>query len=421
LLIERLKHAYAASERNSNYNALLFIDLDNFKNLNDNRGHHIGDLLLQQVAQRLTDCVRKIDTTARLGGDEFVVLLENMSENTQQALEQARTVGEKILATLNLNYRLDNFDHRSTPSIGIALFAKNQGSVEDLLKQADLAMYQAKAAGRNTLCFFDPQMQADVIARAAMEDDLREAILKEQFLLHYQVQVTDTGRLTGAEVLLRWQHPVHGMVSPAEFIGLAESSDLILPLGRWVIETACTQLTAWAQMPQMRDLTIAVNVSARQLSQPDFVAQVLSALEHTGANAQRLKLELTESMLIKDLESIIEKMTVLKFHGVGFSLDDFGTGYSSLSYLKRLPLDQLKIDQGFVKNILTDPNDAAIAKMVIALADSLGIAVIAEGVELQAQKEFLASLGCYEYQGYFFSRPLTLEKFKEFVEMQQPF
>ncbi|MDP2021882.1 MAG: bifunctional diguanylate cyclase/phosphodiesterase, partial [Hydrogenophaga sp.] len=386
-------------------------DLDNFKTLNDTLGHDKGDLLLQRVAQRLVFCVREGDTVARLGGDEFVVMLEGLSENPDEAATQAETVGEKILATLNQPYRLAGYENRSTPSIGVTLFSGHQTSIDELLKQADLAMYQSKTAGRNTLRFFDPAMQAMVSERAALEVDLREAVRQQQFVLYYQPQVVEDGRLTGAEALLRWQHPRRGLVSPAEFIPLAEETGLILPLGHWVLETACAQLATWANQPKTAQLSLAVNVSANQLHQADFVDQVLAVLSRTGANAKRLKLELTESLLVSDVEKTIAKMAALKAHGVGFSLDDFGTGYSSLSYLKRLPLDQLKIDQGFVRDILIDPNDAAIAKMVVALADSLGLAVIAEGVEIEAQRDFLAHLGCHAYQGYLFSRPLPLDEF----------
>jgi EAL domain-containing protein (putative c-di-GMP-specific phosphodiesterase class I) len=316
---------------------------------------------------------------------------------------------------LNKPYQLAGNEHHSTPSIGVTLFADQKISIEELLKRADLAMYQAKGAGRNTVRFFDPEMQAVVTTRVELEASLREALLKQEFLLFYQPQVGGTGQLTGVEALVRWQHPQRGMVSPLEFIPLAEETGLILPLGRWVLETACRQLALWAARQETAQLTIAVNVSARQLHQRDFVDQVLAVLDHTGANPHRLKLELTESLLVDDVEGVIAKMTALKARGVGFSLDDFGTGYSSLSYLKRLPLDQLKIDQGFVRNILTDPNDAAIAKMVVALAESLGLAVIAEGVEIQAQSEFLAHLGCHAYQGYLYSRPLPLHELEEFM------
>ena len=416
LLTDRLQQALPYSARSGHRGAVLLIDLDNFKTLNDTLGHDKGDLLLQQVAQRLVGCVRESDTVARLGGDEFVVMLEGLSLHAGEAATQAETVGRKILATLSQPYLLADCQNRSTPSIGITLFFGHQTSIDELLKQADLAMYQSKTAGRNTLCFFDPAMQSMVADRAALELDLREAVRHQQFTLYYQPQVIGDGRLTGAEALLRWQHPQRSLVSPAEFIPLAEETGLILPLGLWVLETACSQLATWAKQPATAQLFLAVNVSANQLHQADFVEQVLEVLSKTGANPKRLKLELTESLLVSDVESTIAKMSALKAHGVGFSLDDFGTGYSSLSYLKRLPLDQLKIDQGFVKHILIDPNDAAIAKMVIALADSLGLTVIAEGVEIEAQRDFLARLGCHAYQGYLFGRPVPLEEFMNRVD-----
>jgi diguanylate cyclase (GGDEF)-like protein len=395
--------------------AILFIDLDAFKTLNDTLGHDKGDLLLQQVAKRLQTCVREGDTVARLGGDEFVVMLEELSESQDEVARQCEAVGEKILATLGQPYLLDGHAVRSTPSIGITLFDGQPNRIDELLKQADLAMYQSKAAGRNTLRFFDAAMQAIVNDRAALEQDLREALRLQQFSLYYQPQIMGEDRLTGAEALLRWQHPQRGMVSPADFIPLAEETGLILPLGHWVLQTACRQLAAWADHSATAGLSIAVNVSARQLHQSDFVEQVLAALQEAGANPGLLKLELTESLLVSNIESTIVKMAALKSRGVGFSLDDFGTGYSSLTYLKRLPLDQLKIDQGFVRDILIDPNDAAIAKMVIALATSLGLGVIAEGVELQGQRDFLARQGCHAYQGYLFSRPLPIDAFEAFV------
>jgi EAL domain-containing protein (putative c-di-GMP-specific phosphodiesterase class I) len=276
-------------------------------------------------------------------------------------------------------------------------------------------MCQAKSSGRNALRFFDPEMQKTVSMRAELEADLRQAIAQQQFHLHYQAQIASDGRMMGAEVLLRWRHPVRGMVPPADFIPLAEETGMILPIGHWVLQTACTQLARWAGQPEMANYSLAVNVSARQFKQPGFVKEVLSILERSGANPKRLKLELTENMLVDDVEDMIAKMSALKTRGISFSLDDFGTGYSSLSYLKRLPLDQLKIDQGFVRDILTDPNDAAIAKTIIALADSLGLGVIAEGVESEAQKDFLARHGCHAYQGYFYGCPLALEDFEPFA------
>jgi diguanylate cyclase (GGDEF)-like protein/PAS domain S-box-containing protein len=416
LLLDRLKQGIASSSRSARHGALLFLDLDNFKTLNDTRGHDIGDLLLRQVAGRLATCVREGDTVARLGGDEFVVMLEDLSGNALEAATQAEAVGEKILATLNQPYQLDNYPHHSTPSIGITLFVDHRGTMDDLMKRADLAMYQAKAAGRNSLRFFDPEMQAVVSIRAVLEAGLREAVKKEQFLLYYQAQVGSAGHLTGAEVLVRWQHPDRGLVSPGEFVPLAEETGLILPLGHWVLQTACHQLALWAAQPEMAHLTVSVNVSARQFRLPNFVEEVLSILDYHGADPNRLKLELTESLMVENVENIITKMSALKSKGVGFSLDDFGTGYSSLAYLKRLPLDQLKIDQSFVRDILTDQNDAAIAKMVVALAESMGLSVIAEGVETEAQRDFLAKNGCHAYQGYLFSRPLPLEQFESFVK-----
>jgi diguanylate cyclase (GGDEF)-like protein/PAS domain S-box-containing protein len=416
LLMDRLEQAITASARHLRLNALLFVDLDNFKTINETLGHLHGDQLLTQVAIRLSHCVRDGDSVARLGGDEFVVILEDLSENAIEAANQAEAVAEKIRLELSLPYVIEGANLLSTPSIGVALFGGSLAdTAEDPIKRAELAMYQAKAAGRNTVRFFDPKMQAVVTARATLETDLREALVQGQLTLHYQAQVVGDGRITGAEALVRWAHPVRGNVSPVEFIPLAEETGLILPLGQWVLETACRQLALWADHDTMAPLTLAVNVSARQFHHPDFVAHVAGVLEHTGANPKRLKLELTESLLVADVEDIIAKMATLKARGVGFSLDDFGTGYSSLSYLKRLPLDQLKIDQGFVRNILTDANDASIAKMVVALAESLGLSVIAEGVEMEAQRDFLARLGCHAYQGFYFSRPVPVEQFSELV------
>ena len=416
LLLDRLNQALASSTRSGRSGALLFIDLDNFKTLNDTLGHEVGDRLLLQVAQRLSNCIREGDTVARLGGDEFVVMLEELSESPTEAATQAELVGEKILGILNAPYKLANNEHHSTPSIGITLFVDHQDTVDVLMKRADLAMYQAKAAGRNTLRFFDPEMQAMLMARAALEVELHQGIQEGQFLLYYQPQVDGGGRPTGAEALLRWQHPERGLVAPAEFIPLAEDTGLILPLGRWVLEAACVQLVAWAARPETRFLTLAVNVSAHQFRHKDFVNQVLAVLDHSRADPLKLKLELTESLLLENVEDVIGKMNALKARGVSFSLDDFGTGYSSLFYLKRLPLDQLKIDKSFVQDVLTDPNDAAIARTIVALGQSLGLAVIAEGVETEAQREFLAGHGCHAYQGYLFSRPLPPDQFARFAK-----
>jgi len=412
LMVDRLRQALAVSTRSGRLGALQFIDLDNFKTLNDTQGHDMGDLLLQQVATRLTSCVRQGDTVARLGGDEFVVMIEELSDNHEEAAALAETIGEKLLAAISVPYRLAGLEYQITPSIGITLYSDHEQSTDELLKQADLAMYQSKAAGRNTLRFFDPAMQAVITTRVSLEKDIRQGILKDQFVLYYQPQINRDGRTVGAEVLLRWPHPERGMVSPVDFIPLAEDTGLILPLGNWVMETACTQLALWAQNPHLQDLTLAVNVSARQFRQPDFVPYVIDLISYTGVNPKRLKLELTESLLVNDVEETKAKMTALKQHGVGFSLDDFGTGYSSLSYLKRLPLDQLKIDQSFVRDLMTDPNDAAIALAVITLGHALGLTVIAEGVETQAQRDHLHSQGCDAYQGYLVGRPMPLADFE---------
>jgi diguanylate cyclase (GGDEF)-like protein len=415
LLVDRMEQAMASSARSGREGALLFIDLDHFKTLNDTLGHDIGDLLLQQVALRLASCVREGDTVARLGGDEFVVMLADLSEQAMNAATQAEGVASKILGALNQPYTLATHEYRSTPSIGVALFDGHQIAIEEVLKQADIAMYQAKKAGRNTLRLFDPGMQSAITARAALELDLGKAILEREFLLYYQPQVDASGRVIGAEALLRWRHPERGLVSPAEFIPLAEETGLILPLGHWVLETACAQLAVWSRSPAMAELSLAVNVSARQFSLPHFVQEVMTVVQRTGVTPAQLKLELTESLLLDNAEDIIAKMLALKALGVSFSLDDFGTGYSSLSYLKRLPLDQLKIDRSFVRDVLIDPNDAAIARTVVALGQSLGLTVIAEGVETEAQRDFLAANGCLAYQGYLFSPPLPSDEFERFV------
>lgn len=415
LLLDRAQHALVASARSQRAGALLFIDLDNFKTLNDSRGHEVGDLLLKEVAQRLRASVREGDIVARLGGDEFVVMLENLGEDLPHAAAAAEAIGGKILAILGRSYLLEGHEHDGTASIGVALFKGQRDSVDDLLKRADLAMYRAKSAGRNTLRFFDPEMQATVAARASLEADLRKALQTGQLVLHYQPQVQADGRVVGAEALVRWQHPERGLVPPADFIPLAEDTGLILPLGHWVLEAACAQLVSWAAQPATASLSVAVNVSSRQFRHADFVGQVQGALERTGARPQCLKLELTESLLLDDIDDTVAKMALLQSKGVTFSLDDFGTGYSSLTYLKRLPLDQLKIDRSFVRDVLTDANDAAIARTVIALGHSLGLAVIAEGVETEGQRDFLAGHGCHVFQGYLLGRPMPPSAFETFL------
>ena len=415
LLLDRLQQTMMSAARSGSYGAAMFLDLDHFKTLNDTLGHAMGDRLLKMVAQRLTDCVREGDTVARLGGDEFVVVLANLHPQLNEAASQAKDIGEKILLALNQPYHLGDLEHRCTASLGATLFCGATETMEDLLRQADLAMYKAKEMGRNGLQFFDPAMQTAILERSALEQELRHAIATQQFVLHFQPQVVGDGRATGAEVLVRWQHPVNGLMSPGDFIPLAEETGLILPLGKWVLHAACEQLALWARTPKTEHLCLAVNVSACQFRQSDFVEQVLSALSHSGANGQRLKLELTESLLVDDVPSVIEKMFILKAKGVLFSLDDFGTGYSSLSYLKRMPLDELKIDRTFVRDILSDHHDASIAKTILALAESLGLNVIAEGVEIEAQRDFLSATGCHAYQGYYFCMPLPVAAFERYA------
>lgn len=410
LLWERLRQALVSSIRSGSKHALLFVDLDGFKSLNDTLGHHIGDLLLQETARRIQNCVREVDTVARLGGDEFVIILEDLSQIPEIAAAQARTVGGKILSAIDQPFLLEGRECHTTSSMGITVFGNQSESTNEVLQQADIAMYQAKAAGRNAMFFFAPALQASVNARVALERDLRQAIRENQFALFYQPQL-DRGLLTGAEALLRWRHPSRGLVAPHEFVPLAEETGLIFPLGTWVLETACMQLAHWADRKEGQHLSIAVNVSAREFRQPKFVEHVLAALERTGANPKNLKIELSESMFGENVEDVIAKMTALKSHGIGFSLEDFGTGYSSMTYLKRLPLDQIKIDRTFVGEILKDPISSAVAQAIISFGKAMGLSVIAEGVETEEQRAFLAKLGCHSFQGFLFSHPLPLGEF----------
>ena len=409
LLMDRVKQALVTSARTGQHGALMFLDLDHFKQLNDTLGHDVGDVLLQQVAQRMRSCVREGDSVARLGGDEFVVLLESLSTLPHEAATQSEVIATKIIAALGQPYILRDHVYTSTPSIGIVVFLEAHETIDEVLKKADVAMYQAKAAGRNTARFFDPAMQAIAAAHTELEKDMRLGLARQEFVLHYQIQVNVHGATTGVEALVRWKHPTRGMVSPADFIPMAEETGLILPLGQWVLETACAQLFAWAKSPLTAHWTVAVNVSAAQFAQAGFVNHIATALAHTGATARLLKLEMTESMLMDNVEDVIAKMNAVKAQGVRLSLDDFGTGYSSLSYLKRLPLDQLKIDQSFVRDLLSDPNDAVIARTIVALGHSLGLNIIAEGVESLEQRNFLAGLGCDAFQGYYFGRPVVAQ------------
>jgi diguanylate cyclase (GGDEF)-like protein/PAS domain S-box-containing protein len=412
LFLDRLKQALAISAHSGRRGALLFLDLDKFKNLNDTQGHNVGDLLLQHVAKRLTACLREGDTVSRFGGDEFVVLLENLSEHAIEAATQTKDIAKKISRSLNQAYQLDAHSCFNSASIGATLFIGHELMPEELLKQADIAMYQSKVQGGNTLRFFDQMMQEAITARVDLEYELREAIEQQQFQLHYQMQVDRTGQAIGAEALIRWQHPERGMLSPQYFIPSAEDIGLILPLGQWVLDTACAQLKTWQQSPLTSDIVLAVNVSAKQLHQVDFVEQVLATVQRHGTNPARLKLELTESMLLDNINGIIAKMNALNKTGIHFALDDFGTGYSSLQYLKKLPLKQLKIDQSFVRDIATDSSDRKIVRTIITMASSLGIEVLAEGVETPEQRQFLMDSGCLQYQGYLFSKPNTIEEFE---------
>jgi diguanylate cyclase (GGDEF)-like protein/PAS domain S-box-containing protein len=415
LLMHRLQEAVTNISASRRRGALLFIDLDNFKILNDTIGHDVGDRLLCSVAKRLTSSVREGDLIARFGGDEFVVMLENLSRCSEEAAAQAGSVGEKILAALNRPYTIGTRVLHSTPSIGVAFFGDSGNSVDDLIKQADIAMYQAKAAGRNALRFFNPDMQTVLAARVKLETELRQGIQRRQFALHYQPQVDAVRGIIGAEALLRWEHPERGTILPAEFIPLAEETGLILPIGQWVLETACAQLKSWAGNAQSRDLRLAINVSARQFRQPGFIEQVDQALRNAGAPAERLEIELTETVLLDDIDDTNKKMHALKRLGVGFCLDDFGTGYSSLSYLTRLPLDQIKIDRSFVCNLPDSSNDAIVVQTIITMARSLGLTAIAEGVETVAQKEFLERNGCPTWQGFLLGRPVRAAVFAELL------
>lgn len=424
LLLDRLNQAMALSQRHSHWGAVLMLDVDHFKNINDTLGPEAGDRLLQAIAQRLGECAEEDGSLARLGGDEFALLLADLAaHNAQDAAMKAETMAEKLLLAMSQAFTLDPGQEQEQDiyvgaSIGLCLFQGQEVPAETVLQHSDIAMYQAKSAGRNTLRFYDPQMQVAVTERTQLEADMRRGIEQGQFVLYFQPQVRQ-GRMVGAEALLRWQHPEKGFISPVQFIPLAEESGLILPLGQWVLEQACHTLARWAEMPVLQDLNVAVNVSPRQFSEANLVAQVLAALADSQAKPERLKLEITESMLLEDIEETIGKMRELRSHGVGFSLDDFGTGYSSLSYLKRLPLKELKIDQSFVRDVLSDPNDAAIARTIVALGNSLGLQVTAEGVETEDVRLFLEREGCLTWQGYLLTAPLPVEKFEALAHSHQ--
>ena len=411
MLLDRLQSALSAASQQNQIGAVLYIDLDNFKTINDTRGHHVGDQVLKHVATRLTECTSPGDTVARLGGDDFLVLLVDLPPYTDVATRLAGERAERMLRSLRAPMTSEGVQCQTTASIGIVLWGLREDTSENILKQVDMAMYAAKAAGRNTFRFFDRRMQEVVSAEAALEIDLRAALQEDQFSLYYQPQVDESGRIFGAEALLRWNHPQRGLVFPGDFISVAERTRLILPIGKWALDEACNQLKQWSSSAETAGLTLSINISAVQLHQPDFAAQVLGALRSSGANPALLKLELTESLLLNDLDDTIVKMAELRQHGVLFSLDDFGTGYSSLSYLRKLHLDQLKIDQSFIREIPDDPNACAIARTIIALGKTLSLSVIAEGVENEAQRDFLHRSGSSLYQGYLKSWPLPIDKF----------
>ena len=420
LFLDRLEQSMQEVKNKKQLGAILCIDLDNFKALNDTEGHETGDRLLQQVATRLLECVEANHMVARLGSDVFVMLLDQLSASETETIQCAEKTAKRILQTLAQPYFFVDSEYRSSASIGISLFGlEAHENIQDPVKRADMALSEAKNYGRNTYRFFDPLIQSQVQERAEIDAGLRQSLEKNQLVLYYQPQVNGAQQVTGVEALLRWLHPVKGMISPARFIPVAEENGFIITLGQWVLESACQQLSDWAKYPQTAHLSMAVNVSASQFARDEFVQDVLAILEHTQAPPHLLKLELTESALVMRVEDIIEKMTFLKRYGVMFSLDDFGTGYSSLTYLQRIPIDQLKIDQGFIRDIMVSTNDAEIAKMIIVLAKTLGISVLAEGVETEAQREVLEKQGCYHYQGYLFGKPMPIDELKQYLLSQQ--
>jgi diguanylate cyclase (GGDEF)-like protein/PAS domain S-box-containing protein len=420
LLNDRLKQALAFSVRRRVHGAVLFLDLDDFKTLNDTQGHDIGDILLKEVAKRLTACVRDSDTVSRFGGDEFVILLEGLNCNRMTAEKEIKVVAGKILDKINEPYKMANYTHVGTISIGATLFFGHESTIEELLKQADIAMYETKHVGRNALCFFEPQMQTTINQRVKLERDLLYALEHQQFQLYYQVQIDSANKLLGVEALIRWIHPERGLISPYHFIPVAEDSGIIVEIGIWVLETACAQLKAWQNNANTAGLSIAINVSAKQFHQIDFVDTIKNAIDIYDINSSLLKIELTESLLLINIEEIIAKMNDLAAIGIQFSLDDFGTGYSSLQYLKRLPLYQLKIDQSFVRDLGINISDEIIVTTIISMAHSLGLNVIAEGVETEEQQRFLLSQGCENFQGYFFGKPIPINEFEKLLSESTP-
>ncbi|MCE9663969.1 EAL domain-containing protein [Halomonas sp. M5N1S17] len=417
MLLDRLAEALEASRQSEQQGVLLFIDLDGFKHINDSLGHQCGDELLQLMARRIQAVSRDVDLVARLGGDEFVILAEGLGETIDGTSQAAERLATKLLGKLTEPCWLSERRHLLSGSIGITLLGDGVGRAEECLQQAEMAMYQAKQAGRNTLRFFDPVMQAVAVRRAMIESDLRQAARRGELKLFYQIQVDGKSQVTGVEALLRWEHPEHGMIPPNDFIPVAEESYLIVAIGNWVVETACRQLARWASDPRTAELTMAINISPLQFQQPDFVANLAAVLETTGARPERLKLELTETLFMEEPEAVRETMLRVQAMGVRFSLDDFGTGYSSLSYLSCLPLDQLKIDQSFVRTLFEDASNEMISATIISLGRNLGLEVIAEGVETLAHRDWLEAHGCHAYQGYLYSRPLPIHALTGLLEL----
>lgn len=418
LFIERLQQSLAASARSAAKRALLFIDLDNFKSVNDNLGHPAGDLLLREVARRLSAATRKSDTVARIGGDEFVVMLENLDASLELAAAQARRIADSILLALSQPYMLDGREALSGASIGISLFGNQSATVDDLLRQADFALYQAKSAGRNMVQFFSPVLQTAAQRRTALEQELRRALLNQQFTLYFQPQI-DNDRLVAVEALVRWNHPQQGLLAPADFLPLAEQTGLVLPIEAWILDAVCAQAAIWGKRRETAHLSIALNVSASQIRQRDFVEKVLQAIDRAGADPSRIVLEVGEAVLATETDDLISTMSQLRAHGIRFALDGFGSGASCLAALKHLPLDQLKLHRSFLRDIPTDPASCAIAQTIIFLGLALGLPVVAEGVETVEQREFLVRLGCHIFQGYLFSFPLSLGEFERLITPPQ--
>jgi diguanylate cyclase (GGDEF)-like protein len=409
MLIERLEDLMKPAGR---LRALLMLDLSNFKVLNDSLGHTVGDELLREVARRLTSSIREAETVARFGGDQFVVVLENLAAQEEQAAAQAETIVTRTLQAIRQPVVIAGHACQTSASVGITIFGSRQENVQEVLKQAEIALHQAKSVGSGTVRFFAPALQAAANARATLEADLHQALREGQFLLYYQPQ-WDGERLSGAEALVRWKHPTRGILAPGAFIALAEETGIIMPLGEFILKDACRQIAQWAHSPETASLTISVNISAHQFRQPDFVARVMEAIRTSGADPRRLKLELTESALVEDVHDVIEKMTLLNQEGLQFSLDDFGTGYSSLAYLSSMPLTELKIDKSFVQEIFLNSRISAIIEAIVSMGKALSLDIIAEGVESEGQRAALLSIGCNIFQGYLFSPPVPAAAFQE--------